>query len=38
MQNFNRCKIMDGIKYLVLFDYWWCDEIYDSIKYLINEK
>ena len=29
---------MDGIRYLVLFDYGWCDKICDSIKYLIIEK
>ena len=31
-------KIYDRIRYLVLFDYGWCDKIYDRIKYLISEK
>ena len=31
-------KIYDGIRYLVLFDHGWCDEICDRIKYLRSEK
>ena len=31
-------KILDGIRYLVIFDCGWFDEICDRIKYLINEK
>ena len=31
-------KIHDKIKYLVLFDYSYCDKICDKIKYLISEK
>ena len=27
----------NGIRCLVLFDYWWFDEICDKIKYLISE-
>ena len=30
-------KIHDGIRYLVLFDYEWCDKICDRIKYLTQE-
>ena len=28
----------DKVRYLVLFDYSYCDEICDKIKYLISEK
>ena len=31
-------KIHNRIRYLVLFDYGWCDKICDRIKYLISEK
>ena len=31
-------KIDDKIRYLVLFDYRYCDKIYDNIKYLVSEK
>ena len=31
-------KIHDKIRYLVLFDYSFCDKICDKIKYLISEK
>ena len=31
-------KIHDGIKYLLLFDPSWYDDIYDRIKYLISDK
>ena len=31
-------KIHDGIRYLVLFGIEWYDEIYNRIRYLINEK
>ena len=31
-------KIHDRIRYLVLFDYGYCDEICDKIKYLLREK
>ena len=31
-------KVHDGIRYLVIFDYWFYDEIYNRIRYLINEK
>ena len=31
-------KIHDKIRYLVLFDYSYCDKICDKIKYLISEK
>ena len=31
-------KIHDRIRYLVLFDYIYCDEICDKIKQLISEK
>ena len=31
-------KIYDNSRYSVLFDYSYCDEIYDKIKYLISEK
>ena len=31
-------KIYDGIRYLVLFDYGWSDQICNRIKYLISEK
>ena len=31
-------KIYDGIRYLILFGYWWYDEIFDNIKVLISEK
>ena len=31
-------KIYDGIRYLVLFDYGWCDKICNRIRCLISEK
>ena len=31
-------KIHDKIRYLVLFDYSYCDEICDQITYLVSEK
>ena len=31
-------KIYHEIRYLVLFNHGWYDEIYDRIKYLISEK
>ena len=31
-------KIYDRLRYLVLFDYGWCDNICDMIKYLITKK
>ena len=31
-------KIHDKIRYLVLFDYSYCDKVCDKIKYLISEK
>ena len=31
-------KIYDGIRYLVLFGYWYYDEIFDNLKYPISEK
>ena len=31
-------KIYDKIRYLVLFDYSYCDKICDKIKYLVSEK
>ena len=31
-------KIYNGIRCLILFDYSYCDEICDEIKYLISEK
>ena len=31
-------KILDGIRYLVIFGCGWFDKICDRIKYLINEK
>ena len=31
-------KIPDKVRYLVLFDYSYCDKICDKIKYLISEK
>ena len=31
-------KIYDGSRYLVILGHSWFDEIWDSIKYLINEK
>ena len=31
-------KIYDGIRYLVLFDFVWYDEIYNRIKYFLGEK
>ena len=31
-------KIHDGIRYLVLFDYEWCDKICDRIKYLTLKR
>ena len=31
-------KIYDGIRYLVLFGYWWYHKIFDNIKYLISKK
>ena len=31
-------KIHDKIRYLVLFDYSYCNKICDKIKYLISEK
>ena len=31
-------KIYDGIRYLVLFNQGWYDEIFDRIRYLISEK
>ena len=31
-------KIHDKIRYLVLFDYSYCDKIWDKMKYLISEK
>ena len=30
-------EIHDQIKYLLLFDYRYCDKICDNIKYLISE-
>ena len=29
-------KVHDGIRYLVIFDYWLYDEIYNIIRYLIS--
>ena len=31
-------KILNKIRYLVLFDYSYCDKICDKIKYLVSEK
>ena len=31
-------KFHDKIRYLVLFDYSYCDKICDKIKYLVSEK
>ena len=31
-------KILNKIRYLVLFDYSYCDKICDKIKYLISRK
>ena len=31
-------KIPDKIRYLVLFDYGYCDKTCEKIKYLISEK
>ena len=31
-------KIYNGIRYLILFGYWWYDKIFDNIKYLASEK
>ena len=31
-------KVHDQIRYLVLFDYSYCDENFDKIKYLISKK
>ena len=31
-------KVYDGIRYLVIFDYWWCDEIYNRIRFLKRKK
>ena len=31
-------KIYNGIRYLVLFDYGWCNKICNRIKYLITKK
>ena len=31
-------KIHDKIRYFVLFDYSYCDEVCDKIKYIISEK
>ena len=31
-------KIYGGIRYLVLFDCGWCDNVCNSIKYLTSEK
>ena len=31
-------KVHNRIRYLVLFDYEWCDKICNNIKYLISEK
>ena len=31
-------KVHNRIRYLVLFDYGWCDEICNNIKYLTSEK
>ena len=31
-------KVHNRNKYLVLFDYGWCDEVCNNIKYLISEK
>ena len=36
IDRFNKVHIR--ITYLVLFDYGWCDEIYNNIKYLVSEK
>ena len=36
IDRFNKVNIR--IRYLVLFDYGWCDEIYNNIKYLVSEK
>ena len=30
-------KVYDGIRYLLIFDYWLHDEIYNWIRYLISE-
>ena len=45
MQNFNRCNkigrfinVYNRIKYFLLFDYGWYDEIWNNIKNLISEK
>ena len=38
-EKINRSiKIHDKIRYFVLFDYSYCDEICDKIKHLISEK
>ena len=31
-------KAYDGIRYLVIFDYWSYDEIYNRVRYLISER
>ena len=36
IDRFNKVNIR--IRYLVFFDYGWCDEIYNNIKYLVSEK
>ena len=30
-------KVYDGVRYLLIFDYWLHDEIYNWIRYLISE-
>ena len=36
IDRLNKVNIRN--RYLVLFDYGWCDEIYNNIKYLVSEK
>ena len=31
-------KVYDGVRYLVIFDYWSYDKIYNRIRYIISVK
>ena len=37
-QIYGSIKVYNGIRYLVIFDYWLLDEIYNRIRYTASEK
>ena len=37
-QIYGSIKVYNGIRYLVIFDHWLLDEIYNRIRYTASEK